>query len=154
MSCLKATDFSLPSCVRIDKHAEMRVAYLLLQLYYAWQGSDWKADREAADVALAYPIQRMRAAEISEMKRFADTLSKYKRCIVSGYILGINTSKAARTNADIKAMKRNLGVCRHSRSQGSVSCSPSDPRQPSRGFYRKAALDRARQGGISSQAQA
>ncbi len=87
------------------KHSHLRQAYLTLQLYYIWQDHHW-TDRCECEKALDNWISKASALEVPEMRRFAKTVARYKRYLVTATISHVNTARAESTNDKIKELKR------------------------------------------------
>lgn len=92
-------------CVCDAKHAKLRLAYMALQLYYLWQDTTFETIDDM-EHALNGLIGRISTIPIPQMKRFAKSLSKYKREILRGYFYNVNNVKAEALNRKIKDIKR------------------------------------------------
>ncbi|WP_255463991.1 transposase [Adlercreutzia sp. ZJ154] len=92
-------------CICDTQHAKLRLAYMALQLYYVWQDTTFET-LDDMEHALNGLIGRISTIPIPQMKRFAKSLSKYKREILRGYFYNVNNAKAEALNRKIKDIKR------------------------------------------------
>ncbi|WP_165049408.1 MULTISPECIES: transposase [unclassified Adlercreutzia] len=88
-----------------SKHSFLRQAHLVLQPCCIWQDHSWN-DRQECEKALDNRVSKASGLEVSEMRRFAKTVSRRKQYLATATISRINTARAESTNDKIKELKR------------------------------------------------
>ena len=93
-------------CICDEKHSQLRQAFLVLQLYYAWQDENWDGRREECDRALSNWIAKATAIPVPEIVSFAKTVKEHRQLLVTGTVKHINSARAESTNDKIKELKK------------------------------------------------
>ena len=88
-----------------ENHRELRMAYLMLQAFYAWAGSDFATEGECRQ-ALSRWISQATGCGVREIATAARSIKETKGYVVNAYMTGRTNACAESVNKRIKDVKR------------------------------------------------